>query len=306
MDSCSCRFGLVSQCLTKLDYLGASAPESGLQTADGLLGQVEVVVHLIPAARVRRVNVVEAYGGHGLRAQGAFGAFQQRDPILSRPTEPETFHCRIDRALALEGVAKSLCLSPKSVCPNSYELVNLCGGHGGDDLTHPGRPTCSEDTLVRHLCEPVFVRRPEPPTPRLRRTGRPRTVRETPENVRICRHHGAQLHYRCVQKTGYVRWRCRRCEGEKVTRRKQKVRRILVDEAGGRCAVCGYDRCVVNLHFHHVDPTQKALRLSSHIGRSLTAFREEAKKCVLVCANCHGEIEAGLIASPPAGTRYRG
>ena len=92
--------------------------------------------------------------------------------------------------------------------------------------------------------------------------------------------------------------------GEAVTRRKQRIRRILVDEAGGRCTVCGYDRCVLNMHFHHVDPTNKALVMTSDIGRALAALREEAKKCVLVCANCHGEIEAGLIESPPAGTRY--
>jgi hypothetical protein len=41
------------------------------------------------------------------------------------------------------------------------------------------------------------------------------------------------------------------------------------------------------------------------VGRSLAAFREEANKCVLVCANCHGEIEAGLIQSPPPGSVYR-
>jgi hypothetical protein len=28
------------------------------------------------------------------------------------------------------------------------------------------------------------------------------------------------------------------------------------------------------------------------------------KKCVLVCANCHGEIEAGLLVGPPAGATY--
>jgi hypothetical protein len=42
------------------------------------------------------------------------------------------------------------------------------------------------------------------------------------------------------------------------------------------------------------------------IGRSIATFRDEAKKCVLVCANCHGEIEAGLIKSPPAGASFRG
>jgi hypothetical protein len=40
------------------------------------------------------------------------------------------------------------------------------------------------------------------------------------------------------------------------------------------------------------------------VGRSIAAFREEAKKCVLVCANCHGEIEVGLIKSPPAGAGF--
>ena len=100
--------------------------------------------------------------------------------------------------------------------------------------------------------------------------------------------------------------RCRRCIGEAVTRRKQRVRRTLIEEAGGRCAVCGYDRCVINLHFHHVDPSTKSFLMSSSIGRAIAKFREEAKKCVLVCANCHGEIEAGLIESPPARARYRG
>jgi hypothetical protein len=39
-------------------------------------------------------------------------------------------------------------------------------------------------------------------------------------------------------------------------------------------------------------------------GKSLAAYRAEAAKCVLVCANCHGEIEAGLLASPPPGARH--
>jgi len=97
-----------------------------------------------------------------------------------------------------------------------------------------------------------------------------------------------------------------RCVGEAVTRRKQRVRRILVNEAGGRCALCGYDRCIINMHFHHVDPATKELAMTAQIGRSLDTFRKEAKKCVLLCANCHGEVEAGLVESPPPQARYRG
>jgi hypothetical protein len=40
-------------------------------------------------------------------------------------------------------------------------------------------------------------------------------------------------------------------------------------------------------------------------GKSISSYREEAKKCVMVCANCHGEIEAGLLPSPAAGSVYR-
>jgi hypothetical protein len=70
--------------------------------------------------------------------------------------------------------------------------------------------------------------------------------------------------------------------------------------AGGRCAICGYDRCTQNLHFHHVDPASKRIELSSHRGVGFAVFPEELEKCVLLCANCHGEVEAGLVPSPPA------
>ena len=77
-----------------------------------------------------------------------------------------------------------------------------------------------------------------------------------------------------------------------------------MEEAGGSCAICGYARAAVNLHFHHVDPTQKRFSITSATGKAIATLRAEAAKCVLVCANCHGEIEAGLIESPVAGSTY--
>jgi hypothetical protein len=79
---------------------------------------------------------------------------------------------------------------------------------------------------------------------------------------------------------------------------------MLVDEAGGCCAVCGYDRAVLNLHFHHVNPAEKSFGLSMGTTKALATYREELGKCVLVCANCHGEIEAGLLVGPPAGATF--
>jgi hypothetical protein len=142
-----------------------------------------------------------------------------------------------------------------------------------------------------------------PPTPLVRQTGRPPQASSTAE-LRHCRRDGLVIFHRYSAGKRGIRWRCKRCVGEAVTRRLQKVKRILVAEAGGCCAVCGYDRCMVNLHFHHVDPSTKSFALSVATGKGLSKLREEAKKCVLVWANCHGEIESRLIASPPAGATY--
>jgi hypothetical protein len=147
----------------------------------------------------------------------------------------------------------------------------------------------------------------ESPVPIVRQTGRPRDPRRTrPVELRECRRHGVTEFAHYSAGGGRHRWSCKRCVGEAVTRRKQKLKRILVEEAGGACAVCGYDRCIVNLTFHHVDPSTKSFGMTMANGRSIAAFRAEAKKCVLVCANCHGEIEAGVVPSPPAGAHFTG
>jgi hypothetical protein len=91
------------------------------------------------------------------------------------------------------------------------------------------------------------------------------------------------------------RSRCARCNGEAVARRRRRVKRVLVEEAGGCCVVCGYDRYVGALHFHHLDPSRKSFALSHEgVTRSLDKARAEVRKCVLLCSNCHAELEAGV------------
>lgn len=53
------------------------------------------------------------------------------------------------------------------------------------------------------------------------------------------------------------------------------------------------------LHFHHLDPNQKRYTLSraGHTRKFADAL-EEARKCVLLCANCHAEVERGVTAFP--------
>jgi hypothetical protein len=131
----------------------------------------------------------------------------------------------------------------------------------------------------------------------VQRQGRP-PVDDDKTRLVECRRHGLVEH-RFFRDGARGRWRCRRCVGEAVTRRHRKVKQTLVDLAGGACVVCGYDRTLVNLHFHHVDPATKAFGLTIASGKSLAAYVVEARKCILVCANCHGEIEARVIPCPP-------
>jgi hypothetical protein len=75
------------------------------------------------------------------------------------------------------------------------------------------------------------------------------------------------------------------------------VKALLVEEAGGRCVVCGYSRYLGALGFHHVDPETKSFALGAvGVTRSLEKARAEAAKCILLCANCHAEVEAGIVS----------
>lgn len=90
-------------------------------------------------------------------------------------------------------------------------------------------------------------------------------------------------------------FRCAKCSTAAVSERRRQVKRQLVDEAGGRCQLCGFEEHPAALHFHHLDPSTKDFHIS-HAGftRSLERMRAEAEKCVLLCANCHALVEAGV------------
>jgi len=90
--------------------------------------------------------------------------------------------------------------------------------------------------------------RQPPPVPLVKQKGRPPSLtRRCPVEVRFCKHHGETEFALYSGGKPRRRWRCKRCVGEAVTRRLQKMKRILVEEAGGSCAICGYRRTVVNL-----------------------------------------------------------
>lgn len=120
--------------------------------------------------------------------------------------------------------------------------------------------------------------------------------------LRECKKHGLTTFAFHNDKTHDGRWRCRLCQ--KVYSRDNLVRtkQILVEIAGGCCQSCGYDTCLAALEFHHKNPAEKEFQISGIKGGprtySLGKLIKEVQKCILVCANCHREIEAGLREVP--------
>ena len=105
----------------------------------------------------------------------------------------------------------------------------------------------------------------------------------------ICKKHGE------TEFSNGIRSRCRKCLVEAVSKRRRKIKQMAVEYKGGECSRCGYDKCLDALDFHHLDESKKEFNLSrkGHT-RSWKKVKEELDKCVLLCANCHREVHAGI------------
>ena len=78
-------------------------------------------------------------------------------------------------------------------------------------------------------------------------------------------------------------------------RRNRKLNLIKV--CGNQCNICGYNKAISALEFHHINPEEKNYSLAS-MGtcHQLEKDLEEVKKCILVCSNCHREIHENFYS----------
>jgi hypothetical protein len=67
------------------------------------------------------------------------------------------------------------------------------------------------------------------------------------------------------------------------------------------CLICG-EQELAALDFHHLDESEKRFNLSGIAKtKPLAALREEADRCIVVCASCHRKLHAGVIDLPTNG-----
>ena len=112
------------------------------------------------------------------------------------------------------------------------------------------------------------------------------------EELRECKKHGLTPYVLTSER----KWKCKKCRTEAVQRRRDKIKELAVQYKGGKCCICGYNKYVGALEFHHLDPNQKDFNIGAKgYTRSFNKVKEELDKCICVCANCHRETHAGLI-----------
>jgi hypothetical protein len=95
--------------------------------------------------------------------------------------------------------------------------------------------------------------------------------------------------------------RCLQCRKDRVVARRRKVKALLVEEAGGRCLLCGYDRFTGALQFHHLDPNES--RSASACAASPARWSAAAGRANACCC-ARTAMRRSKPASPRSHSTY--
>jgi|FAXJ01.1.fsa_nt_gi hypothetical protein len=98
--------------------------------------------------------------------------------------------------------------------------------------------------------------------------------------------------------SGHHRSYCHTCENQRSVKYGRIMKQRIIDYLGGKCSICNYNKSSRALHAHHRDPSQKLFTLSERKCLNWEDTKRELDKCILVCANCHGEIHDGITPLP--------
>ena len=114
-------------------------------------------------------------------------------------------------------------------------------------------------------------------------------MKEKITEIKECPIHGMTefIFYKSSSHKG--QFKCKKCSSENALLQKQKNKLEAVEYKGGKCEICGYNKNIAALEFHHLDPSQKDFTISD-TSRNKEKLKIELDKCILVCANCHREL----------------
>jgi|SRR5690349_5763509 len=115
----------------------------------------------------------------------------------------------------------------------------------------------------------------------------PKRILET--KFLYCNKHGECEHVHTGIKL--KRWKCCACTNDYASTHRKKMKKKAIEYKGGCCESCGYNKSIVCLTFHHIDPLFKDYNLAgTGICKKWSKLVLELDKCKLLCLNCHLEL----------------
>lgn len=88
-----------------------------------------------------------------------------------------------------------------------------------------------------------------------------------------------------------VRSYCKPCTRAEALVRANNFKQKCVEYKGGQCEICGYNKYIGALQFHHHNPAKKDSQISKLTSYSFNdSVKKELDKCQLLCCNCHQEV----------------
>jgi len=100
--------------------------------------------------------------------------------------------------------------------------------------------------------------------------------------------------YKYSRNKGHTLSICNSCS---VVKSRGNLKKKALEYKGGKCEICGYNKCITALDFHHTDPTEKDFTISTNTNKAWDKIKKELDKCVLVCSNCHREIHSKIYGA---------
>lgn len=92
--------------------------------------------------------------------------------------------------------------------------------------------------------------------------------------------------------------KCKKCYDQHAS---DRLTDIITEYYGKyECTVCGYNRCLGAIEFHHFKTGEKEFEVSKMSSFSKERIILELEKCLMLCANCHREIHSGVLSKEEA------
>lgn len=81
---------------------------------------------------------------------------------------------------------------------------------------------------------------------------------------------------------------------------RKNTKRKMVEAMGSHCQICKYNKCFDALELHHINPSEKEFGFGAIMAHPVKwdIIKEELKKCILLCSNCHREVHDNLVEIP--------